>query len=272
MLTAQTITDVSPFVLAAAVLLMLFAERLAPLVPLLATPQRVRHALGNVSIAIVTAVFAVGGSFFLVAAAAWATERHFGLLNLFDPPFALRFFVALAGIDFFEWLRHRLHHRVPLLWRIHRVHHSDPHVDATTALRGHPLESLLAYSYFSLLVVLLGIDPLALALRSLVAVLALAWHHSALSLPARLDAIISLVTPTPRTHRLHHARDVRFTDSNYGTLFTWWDRLLGTFTPGDARPPGQTGLDGFDSPQAQSLRGVLLSPLQTPAPEPGGPA
>ncbi len=267
MLTAQTITDVSPFVLAAAVLLMLLAESLAPLVPLLPSRLRVRHALGNLRLALVTAFFAVGGSFFLVAAAAWATDRGYGLLNLFEAPGPLRFFVALAGIDFFEWVRHRLHHRVPLLWRIHRVHHSDPHVDATTALRGHPLESLLAYSYFSVLVVLLGIDPLSLALRSLVAVVALAWHHSTLSLPARLDAAISLITPTPRTHRLHHARDVRTTDSNFGTLFTWWDRLLGTFTPGDSRPPGQTGLDGFDSAQAQSLRGVLLSPLQSPAPQ-----
>lgn len=219
MLNAKTITDVSVFVLAGAVLLMLLAESLLPLVPLLSTQQRVRHALGNLS------------------------------------------------IDFFEWVRHRVHHRVPLLWRIHRVHHSDPHVDSSTALRGHPLESLLAYSYFSVIVVMLGIDPLSLALRSLVAVVALAWHHSAVSLPARLDAVISLITPTPRTHRLHHARDVRTTDSNYGTLFTWWDRAFGTFTPGDVRPPGQTGLDGFDSAQAQSLLGVLSSPLYSPAPE-----
>ena len=267
MLNAKTITDVSVFVLAGAVLLMLLAESISPLVPLLSTPQRVRHALGNISIALVTALFAVGGSFLLVAAAAWGTERGYGLLNLFDTPAPVRFLVALAGIDFFEWVRHRVHHRVPLLWRIHRVHHSDPHVDSSTALRGHPLESLLAYSYFSVLVVLLGIDPLSLALRSLVAVVALAWHHSALSLPARLDRVISLVTPTPRTHRLHHARDVRTTDSNFGTLFTLWDRVFGTFTPGDVRPPGQTGLDGFDSAQAQSLRGVLLSPLQTPLAE-----
>jgi sterol desaturase/sphingolipid hydroxylase (fatty acid hydroxylase superfamily) len=147
------------------------------------------------------------------------------------------------------------------LWRLHRVHHSDPHVDATTAIRGHPLESLLAYSYFSLIVLALGIDPFWLALRSLVAAAALAFHHSDLRLPARLDAALSWVTPTPRTHRLHHAREVRFTDSNYGTLFTWWDRLLGTFHGGQARASGVTGLNGFDSPKAQSVWGVLRSPL-----------
>jgi sterol desaturase/sphingolipid hydroxylase (fatty acid hydroxylase superfamily) len=261
-LTAQTVADVSPFALAAAVGLMLLLESLAPLVPLLPGKTRAQHALKNVSIALCTSVFAVGGNFILVAVASWATVKQFGLLNLFDTPWLVRFAVALAGIDFFEWIRHRLHHRIPLLWRLHRVHHTDPHVDSTKAVRGHPLESLVAYSYFSLLVMLLGIDPLSLALRSLVAAVALAWHHADFRLPERLDGLISLVTPTPRTHRLHHSRDVRFTDSNYGTVFTWWDRMLGTFSAGDARPPGQTGLHGFDSPKAQSLWGVLRSPLE----------
>ena len=263
MLTAQTVADVSPFALSAAVGLMLIFESLSPLVPLLPGKQRARHALRNISIALCTSLFAVGGNFFLVGVAMWTSIHHVGLLNLFDTPWLVRFAVALIGLDFFEWLRHRMHHRVPLLWRLHRVHHTDPHVDATTALRGHPLESLVAYSYFSLLVLAFGIDPLALALRSLIAAIALAWHHAGFRLPERLDAIISLVTPTPRTHRLHHSRDVRFTDSNYGTLFTWWDRMLGTFSPGHLRPPdgGKTGLEGFDTPERQSLIGVLRSPL-----------
>lgn len=261
MVTAQTIADISPFALATAVGLMLALESLAPLVPLLPGKTRARHALKNVSIALCTAVFAVTGNFVLVGVAAWGTNRGYGLLNLFDTPWLVRFAVALAGLDFFEWIRHRLHHRVPLLWRLHRVHHTDPHVDSTTALRGHPLESLVAYSYFSLLVLAFGIDPLALALRSLIAAVALAWHHADFRMPARLDAVISLVTPTPRTHRLHHSRNIRFTDSNYGTIFTWWDRLLGTFSAGDSQEPGRTGLEGFDSPEQQSLLGVLRSPL-----------
>lgn len=261
MISAQTIADVSPFALTAAVGLMLLLESLSPLVPLLPGKHRARHALRNVSIALCTSLFAVGGNFVLVGVAMWSSNRHLGLLNLFETPWVLRFAVALIGLDFFEWIRHRLHHRVPLLWRLHRVHHTDPHVDATTALRGHPLESLVAYSYLTVLVLLLGIDPLALALRSLISAIALAWHHAGFHLHPRLDAAISLVTPTPRTHRLHHSRNVQFTDSNYGTLFTWWDRLLGTFTPGHAHAPGKTGLEGFDTPERQSLLGVLKSPL-----------
>lgn len=105
--------------------------------------------------------------------------------------------------------------------------------------------------------VVIGIDPLSLAARSILATFAVAWHHADFKIPARLDAIISLLTPTPRTHRLHHSRNVRFTDSNYGALFTWWDRLLGTFTPGNAQPPGKTGLEGFDSPLRNVKHDVL---------------
>jgi hypothetical protein len=249
--TAQQLADISPFVLAAVVGLMLGLESLSPLVPLLPGRARAVHAGRNVALALCTAVFAVSGNLVLVGVSVWASAHHLGLMNLVETPPLVRCFVALAGIDFFEWVRH-----------------SDPHVDATTAIRGHPLESLLAYSYFSLIVLALGIDPFWLALRSLVAATALAFHHADLRLPPRLDAALSWVTPTPRTHRLHHAREVRFTDSNYGTLFTWWDRLLGTFHGGQSREPGVTGLNGFDAPQAQSVWGVLRSPLEDVAHDP----
>lgn len=262
MLTAQTIADVSPFALGLAVAFMLLAESASPLVPLLPPRERARHTLRNLCIAIFVASVAVTGNFLIMMLAAWGSVHQLGVLNQFDTPWPLRFAVALVGLDFLEWIRHRVHHRVPLLWRLHRVHHTDPHVDSSTALRGHPLETMVAYSWFSLLVVVLGIDPLSLAARSVLATLAVAWHHADFKLPERLDAAISLITPTPRTHRLHHSRVVRFTDSNYGALFTWWDRLFGTFTPGTAQPPGKTGLEGFDSPEAQALWSVLKSPLR----------
>ncbi len=266
MLTAQDVSDANPVAMAAAVGLMLGLEGLSPLVPLLPGRERARHLLRNVAIALCTSLFAVGGSFVLVWVAAWAHRHAFGLLNQVELPWLVRFVIALVVIDFFEWVRHRLHHYLPVLWRLHRVHHTDPHVDATTALRGHPLESVIAYAWFSIWVVLLGVDPLSLACRTFLAVIALAWHHADLKLPAGLDAAISLVTPTPRTHRLHHSRDVRFADSNFGTLFTWWDRLLGTFAPGSTPPQPNTGIDGFDSEHAQSLWGVLTSPLVAPRP------
>lgn len=258
---AQTVADFAPFAFAATVCLMLVLETLSPLVPLLPSKTRFHHGLRNLSIAFFIALVAIAGNAFVLGVSAWASIHQVGLLNLFDTPWPVRFGVALCGLDFTEWLRHRLHHRVPFLWRLHRVHHTDPHVDSTTALRAHPAESMVAYSYNALLMVILGIDPLSLAIRSLLATILVAFHHADFKLPARVDSFISTITPTPRTHRLHHSRNVRFTDSNYGAIFTWWDRLFGTFTAGDAHPPTKTGLEGFDSPEHQSLKGLLKQPL-----------
>ena len=261
------LSKISPLLLTGTVAAMLLLESLAPLVVLLPGRARLRHGARNVALALVAALFAFSGNVVFIGASAWASTHHVGLLNQFDTPWALRFLVALLSIDFFEYWRHRAHHRLPFLWRLHRVHHSDPHVDATTSVRGHPFESLIAYTYFTAIVLLLGLDPLSLALRTIVAATALAWHHAGIRLPARADAVISLVTPTPRTHRVHHHRDVVFTDTNFGTLFTWWDRLFGTFTPGSrVQVDARTGLDGFDSERAQSVLGVLLSPFRRAPP------
>jgi sterol desaturase/sphingolipid hydroxylase (fatty acid hydroxylase superfamily) len=261
MLRADTLTDASLLVFTLVVGVMLALERLLPLVTLLPRRERLRHAARNLGLSLTAGGVALLGGWALAAAGTVAQAHGFGLLNLLDPPFFVRFLAALVVIDFFEWVRHRLHHRVPVLWRLHRVHHSDPDVDATTSVRGHPIETAVAYTYFSVVVLLLGADALSLALRTLVTVTLLAFHHSALRLPPRLDAALSLVTPTPRTHRLHHSREVRFTDSNYGTVFTWWDRLLGTFTPGERLDPhARTGLNGFDAPDDQTIWGILKSP------------
>lgn len=262
-MNADVLSTWSPLLLTGTIALMLLLESLAPLAVLLPGPARLRHGARNVGLALVAALFALGGNLVFLGAAAWASVHHVGLLNLLDAPWPARFVVALVSIDFLEYWRHRLHHRVPLLWRLHRVHHTDPHVDATTSVRGHPVESLIAYAYFTCFVLLLGLDPLSLAVRTLIAATALAWHHAVIRLPPRLDALISLVTPTPRTHRVHHHRDVVFTDTNFGTLFTWWDRLFGTFTPGArASLDAPTGLAGFDDERSQSVWGVLTSPLR----------
>lgn len=262
---AQRLADAGPWVLTTAVALMLLLESRWSLVPLLPAGPRTRHVLKNASLALCALGFAIGGTFLQVTLASWATKHDVGFLHLVDAPWPLRIAFVLVVFDFLEWVRHRVHHHVPLLWRLHRVHHSDPHLDASTALRGHPLEGLLAWLYFSAFIVLLGVDPLSLAVRALLVASALAWHHSVLRVPERLDWLISLVTPTPRTHRMHHSRDVRFTDTNFGTLLTWWDRLFRTWTAPRTHPEPQTGLDGFDTPRHQSLGGLLRLPFERAA-------
>ncbi len=259
---AQLLADAGPWVLTTAVALMLLLETRWSLVPTLPGALRLNHALRNLGLALCAAGFAIGGTFLQVRIAAWTDAHDVGLLHAFAVPWPVKLVFVLVSFDLLEWARHRLHHRVPVLWRLHRVHHSDPHLDASTAVRGHPLEGLLAWLYFSVFILVLGVDALSLAVRALLVAVALAWHHSVLRVPRRVDQLISFITPTPRTHRMHHSRDVRFTDTNYGTLLTWWDRLFGTFTTPRSEPEPQTGLEGFDTPRHQSLTGLLRLPFE----------
>lgn len=261
-MTSQALMDLAPAVFYCTVAVMSVVERLSPIQPL--EKLSAKHIFVNVGLSIVTGIPSLFGLALLMAASTWATSHRFGLLNLVELPLGVRLFVAMVGIDFADWLRHLANHKVPWFWRLHRVHHMDAHADATTALRAHPFEHALAYPYFALWVLVLGLDPLCLAVRTLITSTLLAWHHSAVRLPLWLDRTIALVTPTPRSHRQHHSRDVTFTDTNYGTLFTWWDRLFGTWSPVTKWKPEKTGLDGFDSPQRQTLWGQLRSFTQEP--------
>ncbi len=265
-MTSDELFGLGPPTLAAMVLGMTVLERLSALTAPLPWRAAVRHGWTNLWLALLTAVPSAAGLALLLATSAWARARGVGLLNLVDWPFWARLAVAVAGIDLADWLRHLAHHHVGWLWRLHRVHHMDPACDATTSVRAHPLEHALAYPWFALWVLLLGLGPLELAGRTLITSVLLSWHHSAFRVPLPLERLISLVTPTPRTHRQHHSRDVRFTNSNYGTLLTCWDRLFGTFSPATRWRDEQTGLDGFDAPERQSIWGALTSIGQAPEP------
>src|SRR5262249_17793318 len=198
----------------------------------------------------------------LVAASGWAAREHW----------------ALAGVQWPEWLvvllgglalapagdaRHRISHRIPLLWRLHRVHHTDVQVDVTTSLRSHPLEQALRPLFDAAAVLLVGIGPLTLAVHALLQIATLLFQHANIALPARLDRFIALLTPTPAYHVVHHSRRPLQTDSNYGACFTIWDRLFGTLQPGT--PDIRLGLDGFDAARDRSLAAMLANPWRQPA-------
>jgi sterol desaturase/sphingolipid hydroxylase (fatty acid hydroxylase superfamily) len=237
-------------------------EWMSPLVPQLELAPRARHGLRNIGIALCIGLVALGGTKLIFGASMWAEKNQFGVLHWLGPSWGIRFLVSFVGIDFFEYWRHRLHHKVPFLWRLHRVHHTDPHVDTTTSIRGHPLESVGSYIYFAIWIALLGVDPLSLASRTLLSMMALGWHHANFKIPLGIDHVVSFITPTPRTHRLHHSRNILKTDSNFAAVFTIWDRLFGTFTSGNVEPEISTGIDGFDAESVQSVFGVMKSPLK----------
>lgn len=155
---------------------------------------------------------------------------------------------------------HRLFHVVPLLWRIHCVHHADPEFDLSTGLRNHPLEALAALLTAAGITWLLAPPPVAVVAVDALILSAAFWTHAAVPLPPRLAAMVERLFVTPRLHLIHHSRDSADHDRNFGDLFVLWDRLFGTFKP--ARDKAiRVGLNGEDT-GARSLWRQLLLPFR----------
>jgi sterol desaturase/sphingolipid hydroxylase (fatty acid hydroxylase superfamily) len=186
-----------------------------------------------------------------------AATRQWRLLALTGLPDWAAISARVLLLDLTDYGRHRLSHRVPVLWRLHRVHHSDVAVDVTTSLRNHPIEMLLRPLFIAGAVLVFGIAPLALLLQPVLQLPILVFEDANIRLPPALDRALAWLIVTPGMHLVHHSNARRQTDSNYATLLSVWDRLLGSFTPTSVPP--KIGIDGFDQPGDQTIVGMLAT-------------
>ena len=199
----------------------------------------------------------------LVLTLAWLAATGFGLLNLFELPGLLAVVVALVVLDFSFYLAHVAMHRIPVFWRFHRVHHSDPFVDVTTTVRQHPGEGLIRYAFMGAFAFALGASPATFAVYRVSSALNGLLEHANFRVPAWLDRVLALVTTWPNVHKIHHSRAPHETDTNYGNLFSFFDRMFGTFTPSERSVNVAYGLDGFDDPASQTTAGLLAVPFRS---------
>jgi len=169
---------------------------------------------------------------------------------------------VVAALDFAFYVAHVSMHKVPAFWRAHSVHHADPAVDVTTTIRQHPLEGLIRYAFIVLFALPLGASPAAFAIYRSASALNGLLEHANISLPRRLDVALSWITTWPNVHKVHHSRDRRLTDTNYGNLFSIWDRLFRTFTPADVGASIEYGLAGTDRRELQTTAALLASPFR----------
>jgi len=176
-----------------------------------------------------------------MGAALWAETQGLGLFRHLAMPSWMAGLAAMVILDLAVWFEHLLSHKVPLLWRIHRVHHSDPGFDVTTALRFHPIEIVVSMVWKALVVVALGAPVWAVLIFEIVLNGAAMFNHANLSLPIWLERWVRLLVVTPDMHRIHHSTDRRETDSNYGFNLSIWDRLFRTYTAEPAL--GQDNID-----------------------------
>ncbi len=164
-----------------------------------------------------------------IGMAALAAERGWGLLNAYAPPYWLALALSVVVLDLAIYLQHVTFHAVPVLWRLHMVHHTDLDFDVTTALRFHPIEIVLSMVIKLAVVSVLGAPPLAVLIFEVALNGSAMFNHGNVRLPLPLDRILRLFVVTPDMHRVHHSALAPETNSNFGFNLPWWDRLFGTY-------------------------------------------
>jgi len=225
-------------------------------------PQRWPH---NLALVVASALLLrLAFPLLAVQAAVIAEARGWGLLNLLALPDPIEILAAFVLLDALVWAQHLASHKVALLWRLHRVHHADPDVDATTGSRFHPVEIALSMLLKIAAVVALGAAPVAVLIFEIVLNAAAMFNHTNVTLPPALDRVLRWILVPPDMHRTHHSRLRAERDSNYGFCLPWWDRWFGTYTPEPAggRAALRIGLDQYAGEMRQSLWWMLALPFR----------
>ncbi len=228
--------------------------------------KKIKHAIPNFFFTMTTIIVNFSLAFLLLYCSDWVTENNFGLLNwipnlsLFTQIFLGVFLLDLIG----AYLPHLIQHKVGFLWKIHLVHHSDHNVDTTTANRHHPFESVIRFIFTLLGVIVLGTSIGVVFLYQSLSLVLSQFNHANIKLPTQLDRLLSYIIVSPNMHKVHHHYVMPYTDSNYGNIFSFWDRLFGTHKQLD---PSKIvyGVDTFfDKEKNEKINELLNRPFEDP--------
>jgi sterol desaturase/sphingolipid hydroxylase (fatty acid hydroxylase superfamily) len=233
------------------------------------------HAVRNMAL---TVVF-LGVNLLLSPLSPFATNfvssAQFGISYWLGLPPLGQLVLGIIGLDLFAYFAHVTMHRIPALWRFHRVHHSDAEVDVTTAFREHPGETLWRIFWHIAGVIVFGTPAWVLITYLTLSAMNGQLEHANIRLPAKLDRWLRLLFVTPNMHKVHHVRHLPETDMNYSNLLSIWDRLGETYSHGPDFASLHYGLDGFDDADKQSVTGLMKMPfmadwgghVETPRPQ-----
>ncbi len=198
-----------------------------------------------------------------VFVAAEVATGQAGLLQALSLPMALQLAIGILMLDLAIYWQHRWMHAVPVLWRLHRTHHLDEHLDATSAVRFHPVEILVSALWRAIVIAVLGVPLLAVLIFEVTVNAAALFHHANLRLPANWDRALRRAVVTPALHRIHHSVLMADEHSNFGFSVTVWDRLFGSYRDrsDQASEVPRVGVEGTH-PAPQTLPQVLLDPFR----------
>ena len=226
--------------------------------------KKFKHALPNFFFTLTTIIVNFSLAFILLLVSDWVTENNYGLLNYGQfLPLSLYIIFGVLFLDLIgAYLPHYVQHKVKFLWKIHLVHHSDHKVDTTTANRHHPFESVVRYLFTLIGVALLGANMGLVFLYQSLSVVLSQFNHANINISPKIDKFLSLFIVTPNMHKVHHHYVMPYTDSNYGNIFSFWDRLFGTFK---SLNPSKIiyGVDTFfNEKENESIKSLLLRPFE----------
>lgn len=220
--------------------------------------KKLEHAWPNLFFTLTTVIINFVLAFILLQTSDWALANSFGLLHWFQFPLWVSIILAVLLLDFFgAWLAHYVQHKFKPFWMLHLIHHTDNHVDTTTANRHHPGESIIRFLFTTFGVLLLGAPIGMVLLYQSLSVIFSQFNHANIRLPKKLDHVLSFVIVSPDMHKVHHHLKLPYTDTNYGNIFSIWDRILGTF----ARMKNEEiiyGIDTYPDVDSNSRIGKLL--------------
>jgi sterol desaturase/sphingolipid hydroxylase (fatty acid hydroxylase superfamily) len=199
-----------------------------------------------------------------VSLAVLAQREGWGLLNLVAVPAWLAVVLGVIAIDLGIYLLHRAFHAVPLLWRFHQIHHSDLDIDCGTALRHHPVETVVDQAFDLALIVAIGVPPLAVMIGVLVTSMASLFNHSNIALPPAADRVLRRLIVTPDMHRIHHSVEIEESNRNFANILACWDYLFSTYRHEPLRGQAQmdVGLAEVRSDRDFSLWKLLALPFR----------
>jgi sterol desaturase/sphingolipid hydroxylase (fatty acid hydroxylase superfamily) len=198
-----------------------------------------------------------------LALCGWAQHRHIGVLNWLAPTGWTAEIVTFLLMDYAYWWWHRANHLVPFLWRFHNVHHTDLDLDVSTAARFHFGEMVFSVGFLSLAVVTFGVRPGTFVVFFIALEAATLFHHSNWRLPLGLERALNHVIVTPRMHGIHHSVVQRETDSNWGTIFCWWDKLHHTLRRDVPQDEITVGVAAYRDERELTLGRLLALPFRT---------
>lgn len=223
--------------------------------------KRGEHLFQNILFQIVFFVINLFFISILIYCIEWLNSKEIGLFFLIGLPFWGKLILSVVLFDFTTYWLHRASHKVPLLWRLHRVHHSDTTMDSSTTFRFHPIELAIVYQAGNIVAAgIFGLDVTSLALYYFIVYIFFFLEHSNLNYPRWLNSTFGLIFVMPDHHRVHHQQDQFYTDSNYADIFIVWDRLFGTFK---MMPVEQMkyGLVEFEEEKKQTFLFLIKSPF-----------